>query len=623
MTEVTKTKEEEFTGRFDLGLWKKLLGAVGRYRRRLIVLCAQAAVLAVLDSLFPLLTRNILNEVAQRGPQAALMPYVIAYAVMACVFGAMVKIFISLAGGVSVGVSHDVRQQAFEHLQDLSFSFYDRRPAGWLIARLTSDCDRLSRTLAWGSLDVIWGGCLVAAVSVNMLLQDWRLGLMILATVPVLIVASLAFQKRILAAYRDVRKANSTITAGYSECIAGVRTTKTLVREDTNAQEFAGLTNEMYGHSVRSAVLSSAYFPTIMLVTSAGTGLALWAGGLWARAGTMQIGTLVMFIHYAALLSYPVLEMARVFADLQATQAAAERVFGLIDTVPEVKDSPEVAAAIAARQASPAAAGLAADGLPDRIGSVEFRHVAFAYGAGEPVLHDFSLAVPSGQTVALVGPTGGGKTTVVSLLARFYEPTAGQILLDGVEYRKRSLSWWQSGLGIVLQQPHLFSGTIRENIRYGRLTAADEEIVEAAKLVRAHDFIEALPDGYETQVGEGGSRLATGQKQLVSFARAVLADPKIFIMDEATSSIDTETEQRIQAGLAAILKGRISFLIAHRLSTIRSADRIVVVDGGRIVEQGPHRELIARRERYYELYTNQFAEERTAAVLGTSLGVEE
>lgn len=380
MTPLDPIQEDDYTARFDWGLWKKLFLAVGRYRRQWIALCVQAVGLGVLDSMFPRMTQWVVNEVADRGPQAVLGPYVVAYTILAVVFGAMVFVFILLAGKISVGVSHDVRRQAFGHLQELSFSFYDRRPAGWLIARLTSDCDRLSRTLAWGTLDVVWGVCLVGAICVNMLLTDWRLALPVIGTVPVLLAVSMAFQKRILAASRDVRKANSNVTAGYSECIVGVRTTKTLVREEPNAREFAGLTGTMFRHSVRSAVLSSAYLPTITLVTSVGTGLVLWLGGPAAQANAVTIGTLVMFIHFAGLISYPVLEMARTFADLQGTQAAAERVFGLIDTPADVKDSPEILAG--------------AGPLPDRIGGIEFRGVSFAYTPGVPVLKDFSLTVP-------------------------------------------------------------------------------------------------------------------------------------------------------------------------------------------------------------------------------------
>jgi len=525
-------------------------------------------------------------------------------------------LFIRLAGRISTGISHDIRQSGFNHLQELSFSFYDRRPTGWLLARLTSDCDRLSRTIAWGALDVVWGSCMVVAIGVIMLVVNWKLALLVLAVIPALAWVSLIFQRRILNASRAVRKQNSNITAAYSECLAGVRTTKTLVREAENIREFQDLTQQMYGHSVWCALLSAGYLPIVLTLGSLGAGLALWAGGVQAIAGTLSIGTLILFVSYSAQLFFPILEMARVFADLQGTQAAAERIFGLIDTEPEVKDTPEVLAAIAVHRTRSPQKGLAIDGMPDRIHEVRFRDVCFAYNQGQPVLNNFNLTVKAGQTIALTGPTGGGKSTIVSLLCRFYEPTSGEILINALEYRRRSLKWLQSSLGMVLQQPHLFSGTVAQNIRYGRLDASDQEVIQAARMVRAHDFIMTLESGYDTEVGEAGVKLSTGQKQLVSFARAILADPQMFVMDEATSSVDTQTEQLIQQGLAAVLQGRISFIIAHRLSTIRSADVILVIDEGQIAEQGNHRELIQRKGRYYELYTSQFAEEETSEILG-------
>jgi len=320
----------------------------------------------------------------------------------------------------------------------------------------------------------------------------------------------------------------------------------------------------------------------------------------------MSVGALVAFMQYATLYSMPVQELAARFTDLQNAQAAAERVQGLLDTEPEIKDAPEVAARLAANGHAPVADGIAADGHPDAIAEIRFKGVDFWYEPGEPVLTGFDLTVRAGQTIALVGATGGGKSTIVSLVSRFYEPCAGSILIDGIDYRERGLAWLQSKLGIVLQTPHLFSETIRENIRYGNLAATDADIERAAKLVNAHEFVEALPDGYDTAVGESGARLSTGQRQLIALARAVVANPAIFIMDEATSSVDTETERLIQSGIEAALEGRIAFVIAHRLSTIRSADVILVIEHGRIVEQGSHEELLRGRGAYHRLYTEQF-----------------
>jgi len=317
----------------------------------------------------------------------------------------------------------------------------------------------------------------------------------------------------------------------------------------------------------------------------------------------------VAFMMFAQLLHMPIQELARRFTELQGAQAAAERVQSLLDTAPEIADSEEV------RRAE-AAGAIPGNGA---IEVIEFRDVGFQYKEGEPVLQAFDLTVRAGQTIALVGATGGGKSTIVSLAARFYEPTTGSILINGLDYRQRPLHWLQSRLGVVLQVPHLFAGTIRENIRYGRLEATDAEIEEAARLVNAHEFIMESDDGYETEVGEGGSRLSTGQRQLVALARALLADPQIFILDEATSSVDTETERLIQGAIERVLAGRIAFVIAHRLSTIRSADLILVIDGGRIVEQGSHEDLLAAGGRYHDLYTRHSSAARTERIIEGSV----
>ncbi|NLF32036.1 MAG: ABC transporter ATP-binding protein [Planctomycetes bacterium] len=611
----TTLQEEEYQGRLSLPVWKKLFAYARPYRGHLAGLCATAAVLAVLEAVMPMLSRGVIDA-ADQARHDLLRLYVLGYAVVVPLFCTCIFAFIRMAARISTGISHDIRKDGFDHLQTLSFSFYDRRAAGWLVARLTGDCDRMSRTLAWGTLDVVWGTGMIIALTAVMLSWNVTLALVVLSTLPVIAWVSMVFQPRILRASRAIRKQNSTITAAYSECISGVRTTKTLVREDENLREFAGKTAGMFDASMHNAVLSAAYFPILMTIGSTGAGLVLWAGGVRVIGGALSIGTLVQFMNSAIMLIFPILEMSRVFADLPNTQAAAERVFGLIDTDPAVKDTPQALAAIAAHRTGGETAGdLAGDGMDRQIRRIEFRDVSFAYLEGKTVLDRFNLTVEPGQTVALVGPTGGGKSTIVNLLCRFYEPTDGQILIDGIEYRDRSLHWLQSNLGIVLQQPHLFSGTVRENIRYGKLDADDAQIERAARLVHAHDFIANLADGYDTDVGEGGNNLSTGQKQLVSFARAVLADPQIFVMDEATSSVDTETEKAIQNGLQAVLQGRISFIIAHRLSTIRQADVICVIDDGRILEQGDHRQLIARRGRYYELYTSQFTEEQTARLL--------
>ena len=405
------------------------------------------------------------------------------------------------------------------------------------------------------------------------------------------------------------------ITAAFSEGLQGLKTTKTFVREKANLAEFGALSDKMYDFSVRNDIQSAIFIPIVLTIGSVAAGMLLWVGGSDYLQGALTLGTLVAFIFYAGQFFDPINQIAAIMVQLQGAQAAGERVLSLLATEPGIKDSPQVMECIEKYATLERDQGTAPDGLPARIERVEFRDVAFAYDGGVPVLEGFNLSVEPGETIALVGASGGGKSTIVSLLARFYEPTAGGVYVDGIEYRERSLEWYQSNLGIVLQSPHLFDGTVKENILYGRLEATDEEVREAARLVNAHTFIEKLEDGYDTPVGEGGNRLSTGQKQLISFARAILADPQIFIMDEATSSIDTETEVLIQKGLRTILHGRISFVIAHRLSTIRSANRILVIDAGKIVECGSHTELINQRGHYHALYTRQFRRETEAHAL--------
>lgn len=478
---------------------------------------------------------------------------------------------------------------------------------GWLVTRLTSDCEKLSSLMPWFLLDLVWGVAVTLGITIAMFVLDWRLALVVLTIVPPLALLSAFFQRRLLRSSRMIRKTYAVLTASFSESLMGVRTTKTLAREEGNLEEFQEKSEDMYRYSMTNALQSAVYLPVVSSLGALGVGLALWRGGLGVSLGDVSLGTLIAFMQYAALFTMPIQEMAERFTQLQAAQSAAERIQGLLDEVPEIRDSDAVVAAIAATAAAPRAEGVAIDGGPERIERIEFDQVEFAYKEGEPVLRGFDLEVEAGQTVALVGATGGGKSTIVSLLSRFYEPTGGEVRINGTEYRERSLHWLQSNLGVVLQVPFLFSGTVREAIRYGRLDASDAEVEAAAELVGAAGFIAELSEGYESQVGEGGSKLSTGQRQLIALARAVLADPQVFIMDEATSSVDTETEALIQSAVEKVLEGRIAFVIAHRLSTIRDADKILVIDGGRVVESGRHEELLARRGRYYALYTGRLA----------------
>jgi ATP-binding cassette, subfamily B, bacterial len=608
--------EEEYSAKMDFSLWRKLLSHAKPYRWHLVAMGVFGCILAIVDTMFPRVTGWVIDDAMQGGDR--LGNHLRLYGVLVIALAVLIWAFINLAGLIVTGLAHDLRRAGFHRLQQLSFSYYDKHPVGWLVSRLTSDVTKLSQIVPWALLDFVWGFSLLTAISVMMLMLEVRLALLVMAVVPPMVLLSLLFQQKLLRSQRAVRRSNARITASFNEAIMGVRTSKALVREHDNLVEFQVESSQMFQHSVRNALQSAVYLPLVMTLGSLGVGLALWRGGLLV-GDEISLGTMVAFMQYAALFAIPVQELAQRFTQLQAAQAAAERMQNLLDTKPEIADSPAVRERISRHAAERGRSGLAEDGFSERIERIEFRGVSFAYKSGERVLEDFDLDVRSGETIALVGATGSGKSTIVSLLSRFYEPTAGGIYLDGIEYRERSLHWLQSNLGMVLQTPHLFSGAVRENIRYGRLSASDEEVEAAARRVHAHAFIETLENGYDTDAGERGDRLSVGQKQLVSLARAVLADPQILIMDEATSSVDTETERMIQAGIEELLRGRISFLIAHRLSTIRSADRILVIDGGKLIEQGAHHELLAARRAYHRLYTNQRVEEGARVVLGTTV----
>jgi ATP-binding cassette subfamily B protein len=609
-------QEDDFKARLDAVLWWKIFLRALHLKRYLIPLAISAVLLAVCDAGFAHVTRWVIDGVVRDGAEAPFLHYTLVYLGLTLVLCVCVGIFINMAGNISNRLAHDIRRDCFDRLQQLEFAFFDSRPVGWLITRLTSDCDRLARIISWGFLDIVWGLSFVFMIAISLLVMNWKLGLIVISVVPPLAIISKYFQKKMLLSAREIRKFNSQITAGYNESISGVRTTKTLVREPENLAEFQQLSTQMFRASVLNARQNALYFPIVTTLGTLAAGLALWRGGWLTLNDDLTLGTLVAFVTFAGMFFNPINQLAQKLTEMQGAQAAGERVMGLLATTPTIKDSPAVQARLAAQsKIQSQKSRIAADGGPQQIETIEFRNVTFSYETGPIVLHDFNLTVCAGETIALVGPSGGGKSTIVSLVCRFYEPVSGQILINGVDYRERSLAWLQSQLGIVLQAPHLFKGTVRENIRYGRLDASDAEVEAAARMVNAHDFILQMENGYETPVGEGGNRLSTGQRQLLSFARALLANPQLFVMDEATSSIDTETEQLIQRGLATIFAGRISFVIAHRLSTIRRADRILVITQGRIEENGSHEELLQRRGHYYELYTNQFRREREEAVL--------
>jgi ATP-binding cassette subfamily B protein len=608
--------EEALARRMRFGLWKKLFSYTRPYRRELILLGVFATATALMEVAFPLITRGVIDAIAAHGRATNLVPFGAMYMACTAVIAISVGCFIWAGGKIRTHISHDIRRDGFENLQRLSFSFYDHRPVGWLMARMTSDCERLANILAWGFLDIVWGATMMVGIATAMLAMNLKLGLLALAVIPVLGRVSARFQKRILRSAREVRRTNSRITGSYNESIMGVLTSKAFVRENENLSEFRQLTGTMYDASVQNLVQAAIYVPIVVTLASLAVGVTLAVGGFDLLNGVISVGTLVAFMAYARHFFDPIEQLGRWFAEMQMAQASAERIISLIEAVPAIRDSDDVIDATARQRTWSHRETVGEDGGLARIRRIELQDVCFDYGNGKPVLDRVNLTASAGETIAIVGSTGGGKSTLVNVICRFYEPTRGNVLIDGVDYRQRSLHWLQSNLGIVLQNAHVFSGSILENIRYGRLEATDAEVFDAARLAGAHEFVTGLADGYKTEVGEGGSRLSAGQRQLVSFARAILADPQILVMDEATSSVDTETEQRIQRGMANVLTGRISFVIAHRLSTIRNATRIAVIEHGRIVELGSHAELVALRGRYFDLYRQQSLTESVRELTG-------
>jgi len=595
--------------KIDRRLWFRLLPFMKNYRKQLTVVVFCLALLGAMDVMMTYLTKHLIDAYITPGRLDGLNLFIAVYAGIVLLIALVVYKFIQTAGVIEAGLSHDIRQAGFEKLQTLSMSYFDQNAAGWILARLTSDVTKLGEFISWGLVDMVWGLTMMTGIMAVMLAVNLKLALITLSVMPVLILVSWYFQNKIVAFQRVVRRLNSRITGAINEGITGARTTKTLVVEDKVMEDFRSLSGDMRDQSIKSAFYSALYQPMVINIAAIGTVLAIQYGGVEVIAGAISYGTLVLFINYSIQFFEPVREMARILSEMQSAQVSAERIFMLLDRQPEIEDTPEVEARYGTVLAPQK------DNFEAIKGAIEFRNVHFSYKPEEPIFQGLSIRVDAGTSVALVGPTGSGKSSLVNLICRFYEPMAGEILLDGVPLKSRSQSWLHQGIGYVLQTPHLFSGTIRENIRYGRLDATEEDIRKAAALVGAETFILQLPEGYDTQVGEGGAMLSTGQKQLISFARAVIAEPAIFILDEATSSIDTEAEQLIQHALVKVLENRTSFIIAHRLSTIRACDRILVIEDGRIIEDGSHQALMKLKGHYWHLYTHQYVEEKESQLL--------
>ncbi len=604
--------EEEFSETsFDLSVWKKILSFLAPLKKELIIALLMASVLALSDIGYPLLNRFGIDTIIASGSLDFLPVFIGGYVFYMFAIGTTVFGFIHFAGKIETHLAYFIREKAFKKLHSLPFSYYDQTPVGWIMARMTSDSRKLSDILAWGFIDLVWGSLMMIGLSVAMLVINLKLGLIVLTVLPVLVYLSIFFRIRILKAYREIRKINSKITGAYNESLGGAKTTKTLVLEDQNFTDFTGLTQGMRTSSVKAAIFSGLYLPSIIFVSSIATGLIFYYGGIDVSRQVITIGTLYVFLSYVLQFFDPVMQLANILARFQQAQASAERIISLIEHPVDIQDTDAVIRTYGTLYEPKK------ENWESLTGQVTFDDVTFKYKNGETVLAHFNLDVTAGESIALVGHTGAGKSTIVNLICRFYEPTSGRVLVDGIDYKDRSTAWLHDSLGYVLQDPHLFSGTIRENIRYGRLEASDAEVEKAAELVEADLFIKKFDQGYDNEVGEGGGLLSVGQKQLISFARALLADPKILILDEATSSVDMETEESIQKAIDTVMKGRTTFVIAHRLSTIVKADRILVLENGQIIEQGTHEALLKNDGYYQTLYMNQFKRRASEELLET------
>jgi ATP-binding cassette subfamily B protein len=566
---------------FNIKPWLKLGSFFMPYSKKIAGIVIFMLITALMDLSIPLLQKYAVDNFIVKNSTEGLGTFVLVYCFVLLTMAFSVIIFARFAIVVEMHIGKDLRKEIFSHLQSLSISYYNTTPVGYIISRTLSDTNKIGTMIAWGLVDIFWSLAYVAGAFIAMLILDYKLALLVMLVVPAMALITLYFQKRILETSRKLRKMNSKMTGCINEGITGARTTKTLVIENKNLNEFKEISFGMEAASVRMARLNALYIPLIVFFGSVSTAIVLARGGYLAMNQIIQIGTLSAFLSYVINIFEPIQQLARSYTEAVSLQANIERFTHILEMEPMIKDSDEVIKKYG-DNINPKK-----ENWETIKGEIEFRNVTFKYPDGdEEVLSNFNLHIPAGTNVAIVGETGAGKSTLVNLVCRFFEPTSGEILIDGKNYRERSQLWLHSNIGYVLQNPHLFSGTIRENIWYGNLDATSEEVQKAAEIVSVNKITGKLEKGYDSPVGEGGDKLSTGEKQLISIARAILANPSIFVLDEATSSIDTQTEELIQNGIDYLLKGRTSFIIAHRLSTIKKADLILVVKDGKIIEQG-------------------------------------
>lgn len=603
MSEQQTNREEQQYVKLPLFGIPRILPYIRQYTPRILLMVFLGVLSSLADSAYPLFNQYALNNFVAKGTIEGLKGFILLYIAMLTLQTIDNFVTTYICGQVEMSVDRDFRNAAFNHLQTLSFSYFNQNNVGYIHARVMSDTGKIGVMVSWRLMDIIWNGSYILCVLGVMLSINWRLALYVIALVPVAVLMIIFFQSKLVVLGRKIREINSTITSDFNEGITGAKAIKTLVIEKRIQSDFEEDTENMRRTSVHSTHFSALFTASMTFLSGVALSLVLWRGGMLTMDGMIKIGTLSVFLSYALGILDPIQNIIQTMSELISIQVNIERLTRLLTTESDVADSPEVV------EKYGDTFNPKRENWEKLTGDVEFEDVTFKYPDGdEYVLSHFNLKVPQGTNVAIVGETGAGKSTLVNLVCRFFEPTEGRVLIDGRDAKERSQLWLHSNIGYVLQTPHLFSGSVRDNLRYGKTDATDEEIWHALSLVSADGIVKKMDKGLDSDVGEGGDMLSTGEKQLLSFARAILADPRILVLDEATSSIDTVTEKAIQDAIATVTKGRTSFVIAHRLSTIVDADIILVVKDGKIIERGRHQELLARHGYYHALFTRQYVE---------------
>lgn len=579
-----------------------LFNLVKKFKKEAALVVIINVLNAVLLALWPLFTKYIIDNYIYRNDVEG-FPKLIVYMLFFIVAMAGIGLFVTFMAGIfEKKIILYLRSETFLKAQKLSAKYMDSHKVGWMVSRLVHDTMSIKEAVAWDLFDMADGISRLIAILITMLMLNVRLTLYVLASVPFIAIFTYIFQNKMMKAQKDIKAASSDLTSKLNEDIQGQKTIKTLLREKENLEEFKEISARYERRSKHSVTLQSLYIPSLTFLGSIATAFILKDGGVAAMAGTLTIGTLFAMVQYSSEIYEPIRQVASVLKELISMQASIDRVNSILEADIDVYDTKEIEAVYGDALEPPTKP------LPAMKGEIEFKDVYFAYKDEDYILKDFSLKIAAGERIALVGETGGGKSTIINIASRFYEPTKGHVYIDGIDYKEMPLKWVQMNLGYVLQTPYLFSGSIRDNILYGRDDATEEDMLRAAEVVGLDELVKSFKDGYDTEVGEGGGKLSQGEKQLVSFARALIKDPAILILDEATSSVDTYQEKRIQDAIEKLLEGRTSITVAHRLSTIVTSDRILYIHQGRIAEMGTHRELIEKKGLYYNLYRNQYIE---------------